>query len=173
MKFAITGPVRAGMQVAGKRPSKTAGGSTWSSAARHRLVFDDADVRGRRMAWPSRATSTRVGTAPPRPACWPSPGSTTISSRRWPSRRPTRPRRFENGPGDEDALVPPVNNVNQMEKVLGFPRAHAVPRFHRGRGKRQGDRGFTSIPRSGRTQDDEMIQNEIFGPVADRPAFMR
>ena len=74
---------------------------------------------------------------------------------------------FENGPSDADALVPPVNNVNQMEKVLGFlDRKPAHARIAAG-GSRIGDRGFYIEPTvvADLKQDDEMIQNEIFGPV--------
>jgi betaine-aldehyde dehydrogenase len=69
-------------------------------------------------------------------------------------------------PVDEDALVPPVNNVNQLEKVLGFiERAPSHAQIVAG-GARQGDRGFYIAPTvvADLRQDDEMIQNEIFGP---------
>ena len=71
------------------------------------------------------------------------------------------------GPSHADALVPPVNNVNQMERVLGFiERAPKHATVNAG-GNRQGDKGFYIEPTviSGLKQDDEMIQNEIFGPV--------
>ena len=74
---------------------------------------------------------------------------------------------YANGPGDEDAMVPPVNNVNQLERVSSFfdnvPDHASVDAG----GKRQGDHGFYFEPSvvSGLRQDDEMIQNEIFGPV--------
>ncbi|MFM9164860.1 MAG: aldehyde dehydrogenase family protein, partial [Solirubrobacterales bacterium] len=73
---------------------------------------------------------------------------------------------FEDGPGGE-ALVPPVNNANQLERVLGFiERAPSHAQITAG-GTRQGDRGYYIEPTvvSGLRQDDEMIQNEIFGPV--------
>jgi betaine-aldehyde dehydrogenase len=73
---------------------------------------------------------------------------------------------FADGPGG-DALVPPVNNVNQMERVLGFIErtpGHASVVVG---GNRQGDRGYYIEPTviANLKQDDEMIQNEIFGPV--------
>lgn len=74
---------------------------------------------------------------------------------------------YDNGPTDADALVPPVNNVNQMEKVLGFlDRAPKHARIAAG-GSRIGDRGFYIEPTvvADLKQDDEMIQSEIFGPV--------
>ncbi len=73
---------------------------------------------------------------------------------------------FEDGRGGE-AMVPPVNNANQLERVLGFlERAPKHAEIVAG-GVRQGDRGFFIEPTvvAGLQQDDEMIQNEIFGPV--------
>ena len=73
---------------------------------------------------------------------------------------------FEEGPGGE-ALVPPVNNPAQLERVLGFiERAPSHAQITAG-GIRQGDRGFYIEPTvvADLKQDDEMIQNEIFGPV--------
>ncbi len=73
---------------------------------------------------------------------------------------------FEDGPGGE-AMVPPVNNANQLERVLGFiERAPKHAEIVAG-GVRQGDRGFYIEPTvvANLQQDDEMIQNEIFGPV--------
>jgi len=74
---------------------------------------------------------------------------------------------YENGPGDEDALLPPVNNVNQLERVSGFfGRVPNHAKVTTG-GSRIGDHGFYFAPTvvSDLRQDDEMIQSEIFGPV--------
>jgi betaine-aldehyde dehydrogenase len=70
-------------------------------------------------------------------------------------------------PDNEDALFGPLNNVNQFERVLGFiGRTPAHARIAAG-GTRQGDEGFFLRPTviCDLKQDDEMIQNEIFGPV--------
>ena len=74
---------------------------------------------------------------------------------------------YGNGPSDGDALVPPVNNAAQLEKVLGFlERTPKHAKISAG-GSRIGDRGYYIEPTvvSDLKQDDEMIQNEIFGPV--------
>lgn len=66
-----------------------------------------------------------------------------------------------------DGLVPPVNNVNQFDRVLGFiERTPSHAEIVTG-GVRQGDRGYFIEPTviAGLNQSDEMIQNEIFGPV--------
>jgi betaine-aldehyde dehydrogenase len=73
---------------------------------------------------------------------------------------------FADGPTG-DGFVPPVNNVNQMERVLGFlERKPAHAEIVAG-GKRQGGSGFFIEPTvvANLRQDDEMIQSEIFGPV--------
>ncbi|MDP9092626.1 MAG: gamma-aminobutyraldehyde dehydrogenase [Actinomycetota bacterium] len=70
-------------------------------------------------------------------------------------------------PADDDILYGPLNNASQLERVggmLGRLPDHA--RVLAG-GSRQGERGYFWQPTvvSGMRQDDEAIQNEIFGPV--------
>ncbi len=72
-------------------------------------------------------------------------------------------------PDDEDALFGPVNNANQLERVSGFIErlpAHATVSAGGHRRADLGD-GFYLEPTvlSGLRQDDEAVQNEIFGPV--------
>ena len=70
-------------------------------------------------------------------------------------------------PDDEDVLFGPLNNASQLERVAGFvDRAPSHATVQAG-GARQGDSGYFYTPTvvSGLHQDDEMIQNEIFGPV--------
>ena len=66
-----------------------------------------------------------------------------------------------------DADYGPLNNPNQLSRVEGFlSRTPSHAQVVTG-GERVGDRGFFFAPTvvSGLEQDDEMIQNEIFGPV--------
>ena len=72
-------------------------------------------------------------------------------------------------PDDEDALFGPVNNANQLARVSGFLErlpSHATVAAGGNRRADLGD-GFYLEPTilSGLRQDDEAIQNEIFGPV--------
>jgi betaine-aldehyde dehydrogenase len=70
-------------------------------------------------------------------------------------------------PDDEDVLYGPLNNVNQLERVSGMvDRLPDHAKVEIG-GHRQGDAGYFYEPTvlSGLRQDDEQIQNEIFGPV--------
>src|SRR6478609_9423945 len=72
-------------------------------------------------------------------------------------------------PTDEDALFGPVNNARQLAHVSGFiDRLPAHATVSAG-GNRRGDLGdgyyLEPTVLSGLNQDDEAIQNEIFGPV--------
>ncbi|BBH68946.1 gamma-aminobutyraldehyde dehydrogenase [Actinoplanes sp. OR16] len=70
-------------------------------------------------------------------------------------------------PDDEDVLYGPVNNAGQLARVSGFIDRlpdHAVLQAG---GARVGERGYFWSPTvvSGLRQTDEIIQNEVFGPV--------
>jgi betaine-aldehyde dehydrogenase len=76
-------------------------------------------------------------------------------------------------PDDGDVLYGPLNNANQLEHVSGLvDRAPDHATLVAG-GHRQGDRGFFFEPTviDGLQQSDEMIQNEIFGPVITVQSF--
>jgi betaine-aldehyde dehydrogenase len=71
------------------------------------------------------------------------------------------------GPDNEDATYGPLNNANQLERVSGFiSRLPDHARIVAG-GKPTGDRGyfFEASVVDGLQQYDEIIQNEVFGPV--------
>jgi betaine-aldehyde dehydrogenase len=70
-------------------------------------------------------------------------------------------------PDNEDALFGPVNNLNQFQRVTGFlGRAPGHAHVAAG-GSQVGEAGYFIAPTvvADLHQDDEMIQNEIFGPV--------
>ncbi|MET9343840.1 gamma-aminobutyraldehyde dehydrogenase [Nonomuraea sp. NPDC003804] len=74
---------------------------------------------------------------------------------------------------DEEALYGPLNNENQLTKVSGFfERLPAHARVLTG-GHRVGDKGYFFAPTvvDGLQQDDEMVQNEVFGPVITVQTF--
>ena len=93
---------------------------------------------------------------------------------RWPNRPRARRRRSASRADDEDAWVPPVNNVNQMERVLSLLRrtCRRTRKVAVG-GQRQGDKGFYVEPTviGGLMQDDRLVQQEIFGPVITVQSF--
>ncbi len=70
-------------------------------------------------------------------------------------------------PDDEDVLYGPLNNANQLARVAGFlDRLPDHAKLDAG-GARVGDRGYFYSPTvvSGLRQEDEIIQDEVFGPV--------
>ena len=163
----ITGSVRAGMEVAGsaardvKRVHLELGGKAPV------VVFEDADIEAA-AEWLAVAGYFNAGqdcTAATRVLVSEKIYGDFVEALAGQAKGLTTT--YDNGPTDGDALVPPVNNVNQMEKVLGF--LDRVPKHARvaAGGSRIGDRGFYVEPTvvADLKQDDEMIQNEIFGPV--------
>jgi betaine-aldehyde dehydrogenase len=69
--------------------------------------------------------------------------------------------------GQDDADFGPLNSEHQLERVRGFlERTPTHAKVATG-GGRVGERGYLFAPTvvSGLQQDDEMIQQEIFGPV--------
>ena len=163
---AITGSVRAGMQVAEsaakdvKRVHLELGGKAPV------VVFDDADIEAaaETLAVAGYFNAGQDCTAATRMLVAPKIYDDFVAAMSEQAKGTSTT--FEDGPGG-DALVPPVNNVNQLERVLGFlERAPKHAEVVAG-GVRQGDRGFFVEPTvvANLQQDDEMIQNEIFGPV--------
>jgi betaine-aldehyde dehydrogenase len=70
-------------------------------------------------------------------------------------------------PSDTDVLYGPLNNANQLARVSGFvSRLPGHASLVTG-GEQVGDRGYFYSPTvvSGLRQDDEIIQDEVFGPV--------
>ena len=78
------------------------------------------------------------------------------------------------GPPEEDVVLGPLNNAAQLERVTGFLErvpAHATVRCGGKPDRRDG--GFFVQPTviTGLRQDDEHIQQEIFGPVLTVQSF--
>jgi betaine-aldehyde dehydrogenase len=74
----------------------------------------------------------------------------------------------------EDALLPAVNNATQLERVTGFiDRLPDHARVATG-GERVGEAGFhyAATVVSDLRQDDEIVQNEVFGPVITVQRFV-
>jgi betaine-aldehyde dehydrogenase len=169
----ITGSVRAGMEVASsaarglKRTHLELGGEAPV------VVFDDADVAtaAEEIAVAGYFNAGQDCTAATRVLAGPGVHDDFVAAITEEARK-TRTT-YDNGPGDEDAMVPPLNNAAQLEKVTGFlDRAPGHAEVAVG-GRRQGERGFFVEPTvvSGLRQDDEMVQQEIFGPVVTVQRF--
>jgi betaine-aldehyde dehydrogenase len=164
---AITGSVRAGMQVAEsaardlKRVHLELGGKAPV------VVFDDADLEAaaEAIAVAGYFNAGQDCTAATRVLAAPGIHDDFVAALTEQARGTSTT--YAKGADDPDALVPPVNNAAQLARVTGFlDRAPAHAEITAG-GSRQGDRGFYVEPTvvAGLRQDDEMIQQEIFGPV--------
>ncbi len=160
----ITGSVRAGMEVAEaasknlKRVHLELGGKAPV------IVFDDADIEAA-AAGISAAGFFNAGqdcTAATRVVCGPKVYSEFVAAlAEQAGATVTAP------PSDDSAAYGPLNNANQLARVAGFvERAPSHARVVTG-GERVGSDGYFYSPTvvADLRQDDEMIQQEIFGPV--------
>lgn len=164
---AVTGSVRAGMEVAGSAAADVKRVHLELGGKAPVIVFNDADVAAA-AEWLAVAGYFNAGqdcTAATRVLVQEGIYDEFVAALAEQARNTSTT--FENGPTDSDALVPPVNNAAQLEKVLGFiDRTPSHAQIVAG-GHRIGERGYYIEPTviSDLKQDDEMIQNEIFGPV--------
>ncbi|MEJ2578397.1 MAG: gamma-aminobutyraldehyde dehydrogenase [Kineosporiaceae bacterium] len=163
---AITGSVRAGMEIAGsaardvKRVHLELGGKAPV------VVFDDADIAAaaEAIAVAGYFNAGQDCTAATRVVAQAGVYDDFVAA------LAEQARVAKVGlPDDEDALLGPVNNVNQLARVTGFLERlpdHAAVLTG---GQRIGalGEGFFLEPAvvAGLHQDDEVVQEEIFGPV--------
>jgi betaine-aldehyde dehydrogenase len=163
---AITGSVRAGMEVASsaardvKRVHLELGGKAPV------IVFDDADIAAaaEAIAVAGYFNAGQDCTAATRVIAGPGVYDDFVAA------LAAQARGSKVGmPDDEDALFGPVNSAGQLARVTGFLERlpdHATISAGGNRVTSLGE-GFFVEPTvvSGVMQDDEVIQNEIFGPV--------
>ena len=77
-------------------------------------------------------------------------------------------------PSDTEAFFGPVNNSSQLDRITGFlDRTPAHAEVVAG-GRRIGDHGYFFEPTvvTGVRQQDEMVQDEVFGPVVTVQTFV-
>ena len=160
----VTGSVRAGMEVAGaaaadlKRTHLELGGKAPV------VVFDDADLEAAAAAI-AEAGYFNAGqdcTAATRVLAGPGVYDDFVAA------LAEQARGTRTGPpSDAEVLYGPLNNANQFARVSGFlDRLPDHASLDAG-GKKVGDRGYFYSPTvvSGLLQNDEIIQDEVFGPV--------
>src|SRR4051794_10784413 len=163
-QVSITGSVRAGMEVAAaaaadlKRTHLELGGKAPV------VIFDDADlgaaaeaiaIGGYFNAGQDCTAATRVLASP------------RIYSDFVAALAEQAEGTKTGAPDDEDVLFGPLNNANQLARVSGFlDRLPDHASLDAG-GRRIGERGYFYSPTvvSGLQQTDEIIQDEVFGPV--------
>ncbi len=162
---AITGSVRAGMQVAGSAAQQLKRVHLELGGKAPVIVFDDADVESAAegIAGAGYFNAGQDCTAATRVLAGPGVHDDFLAA------LTEQAKSTKTGmPDDEDILYGPLNNANQLEPRLRHGRPAARPRHASTTGgTRQGDRGYFYEPTvlSGLRQDDEQIQSEIFGPV--------
>jgi betaine-aldehyde dehydrogenase len=160
----ITGSVRAGMQVAASAAKDLKRAHLELGGKAPVIVFDDADIEAAAevIAGAGYFNAGQDCTAATRVLAGPGVHEDFVAA------LTEQAKSTKTGmPDDEDVLYGPVNNADQLANVSGFIDRlpdHAI--LNNG-GKRQGDKGYFYEPTvvSGLRQDDEAIQNEIFGPV--------
>ncbi|HEX3221052.1 MAG TPA: gamma-aminobutyraldehyde dehydrogenase [Nocardioides sp.] len=167
---AITGSVRAGMEVAGsaaadlKRVHLELGGKAPV------IVFDDADIEraAEGIAGAAYFNAGQDCTAATRVLAGPGVHDEFVAA------ITEQAKNTRTGlPDDEDAAYGALNNAAQLERVSGMVDRlpdHASLEIG---GRRQGDQGYfyEATVLSGLHQDDEQIQTEIFGPVVTVQRF--
>jgi betaine-aldehyde dehydrogenase len=160
----ITGSVRAGIEVAQaaavdlKRVHLELGGKAPV------IVFDDADIASTAegIAGAGYFNAGQDCTAATRVLAGPGIADDLTAALAEQARGTTT-----GGLDVPDADYGPLNNPNQLSRVEGFLSRTPDHAQVAAGGERVGDRGFFFAPTvvSGLRQDDEMIQDEIFGPV--------
>jgi len=166
---AITGSVRAGMQVAEaaahdlKRTHLELGGKAPV------IIFDDADIEvaAEEIAGAGYFNAGQDCTAATRVLASPGVHDDFVAAITEQARNTTT------GHPDDEVDYGPLNNPTQLEHVSGMvERLPDHAEVHIG-GERHGERGFFYKPTvvSGLKQDDEASQTEIFGPVVTVQPF--
>ncbi|HEX5861605.1 MAG TPA: aldehyde dehydrogenase family protein, partial [Nocardioides sp.] len=161
---AITGSVRAGMEVAGSAAADLKKVHLELGGKAPVIIFDDADVESAASSI-SEAGYFNAGqdcTAATRVLAGPGVHGDFVAA------LTEAAKGIRTGmPDDEDVLYGPLNNPAQLERVSGMvDRLPDHANLETG-GRRQGESGYFYEPTvvSGLQQDDEQIQTEIFGPV--------
>jgi betaine-aldehyde dehydrogenase len=161
---AITGSVRAGMEVAGsaavdlKRVHLELGGKAPV------IVFDDADIEkaAEGIAVAGYFNAGQDCTAATRVLAGPGVHDDFVAA------LSEQAKNTKTGlPDDEDVLYGALNNENQLARVTGMVDRLPDHATVSAGGHRQGSVGYFYEPTvlAGLQQDDEQIQTEIFGPV--------
>lgn len=170
---AITGSVRAGMQVAEAAASDLKRVHLELGGKAPVIIFDDADIEAAAAAI-AEAGYFNAGqdcTAATRVLAAPGVNDDMVAALGEQARE-VRTTLGED-PATTDAMVPPVNNADQLERVLGFigqvpDHAEVVAG-----GSRQDGEGYYVEPTviGGLRQDDLLSRQEIFGPVITVQSF--
>ncbi len=160
----ITGSVRAGMEVATSAAKDLKRAHLELGGKAPVVVFDDADVEAaaEAIAVAGYFNAGQDCTSATRVLAGPGIHSDFVAA------LTEQAKNTKTGqPDDEDVLYGPVNNANQLDRVSGFIARLPDHAELQAGGSRVGETGYFFSPTvvSGLRQDDEAIQDEIFGPV--------
>jgi betaine-aldehyde dehydrogenase len=168
---AITGSVRAGMEVARAAASDLKRVHLELGGKAPAIVFADADLREAAEGIVAAAyfNAGQDCTAATRVIVHESVHDEFVSVLAAATAADAR----TGGPWEDGVLYGPLNNANQLAHVAGFiDRLPAHADIAAG-GRRQGSRGYfwEATVVTGLRQDDEAVQREIFGPVLTVQSF--
>ncbi len=159
----ITGSVRAGREVAGSAAAGLKRAHLELGGKAPVVVFDDADLAAAAegIAAAGYFNAGQDCTAATRVLAGPGIHDDFVAA------LTEQARNTRTGAPDGDVAYGPLNNANQLTRVSGMVErlpGHAHVEIG---GSREGEQGFFYRPTvvSGLRQDDEAIQQEIFGPV--------
>jgi betaine-aldehyde dehydrogenase len=161
----ITGSVRAGMEVARAAASDLKRIHLELGGKAPVVVFDDADLdaAAEAIAQAGYFNAGQDCTAATRVLAGPGIYENFVGS------LTDQAKGMKTGPpSDPDTFFGPLNNSSQLERVEGFiERAPSTAEIVTGGHRVENGGGFFYAPTvvSGLEQDDEMSQNEVFGPV--------
>jgi betaine-aldehyde dehydrogenase len=161
---AITGSVRAGMEVASAASSDLKRVHLELGGKAPVIIFDDADVAlaAETIAVGGYFNAGQDCTAATRVIASPKVYADIVDA------LAEQAKGTKTGmPDDEDVLFGPLNNTNQYDRVAGMVDAAPGHANVAAGGHRIAGPGFFYEPTviSDLRQDDDLIQNEIFGPV--------
>jgi betaine-aldehyde dehydrogenase len=160
----VTGSVRAGKEVAATAAADLKKVHLELGGKAPVIVFDDADVSNaaENIAIAGYFNAGQDCTAATRVLAGPGIHDDFVAALAEQAKNQT-----VGGPDVEDADFGPLNNPSQLERVSGFvDRLPGHAKVVTG-GERVGERGFfyQATVVDGLQQDDEIIQQEVFGPV--------
>src|SRR4051795_9353347 len=160
----ITGSVRAGMEVATSAAKDLKRAHLELGGKAPVIVFDDADLEkaAEDIAIGGYFNGGQDCTAATRVLAGPGIHSDFVAA------LTEQAKGISTGlPDDEDILYGALNNSDQLDRVTGMVDRLPDHASLDAGGHRQGDHGYFYEPTviSGLQQQDEQIQNEIFGPV--------
>jgi betaine-aldehyde dehydrogenase len=164
----ITGSVRAGMEVAGSAAADLKKVHLELGGKAPVVVFDDADLEAaaEAIAVAGYFNAGQDCTAATRVLAAPGIYDDFVAALAQQAKDSARTGR----PDDEDVLFGPLNNANQLDRVMGMlSRAPDYASVAAGGSRVGGDlaNGFfhEATVVSGLHQGDELVQDEVFGPV--------